>query len=184
MVDSKLVVFIKDGLNKEYTEDELRGILLESGWKPGEIDEGFTEINKEKEIFKQKTKNQTKPIKTKPTEKPTEIKPNPELLEYVKKALTAGYPKPQIRSALLAKDWPNEQINLIFAELGKHPIKKIVKPIIKKKPIVKPKESIFKREKKKEPEQNKKLTGKTMAFYAIAFILLSAIFSFTFMLFY
>ncbi|MBU1245955.1 MAG: hypothetical protein KKH88_00100 [Nanoarchaeota archaeon] len=182
MVDEKLINFIKDGFDKEYTEEELKSILHESGWKPGEIDEAFIEINKEKEIFKKKPGERSIPHEVEST--PTEIKPiedptkelNPDLLDYVKKALDAGYPKPQIRSALLAKDWPNNQIDLAFSKL-EHPIRKLAKPIIEKKPVTKPEESIFKKEKSK-------VNGKKIAFYIIAFLIVSAIFSFTFILFY
>jgi len=183
MVDSKLITFIKDGFDKDYTEDELRSILHESGWKPGEIDEAFIEINKEKEIFKQKP-TEPKKVEAEPIVKLVEKTHNPELLEYVKKALDAGYPKAQIRSALLAKEWPNEEIDLVFAELEKSPIKKITEPITKKKPIVKPKESIFKREKKEKPTKETSFSWKKITLYIVAFIIVSTIFSFTFMLFY
>lgn len=103
MVDKKLINYIKDGLKKGYSRQELEKILRSSGWSGSEIAEGFGDPKPQKNISKRQV------ITGK----------NNALDNFINKALAKGIPEQKIRQVLLQKKWPAYKINSTLSRIKK-----------------------------------------------------------------
>jgi len=173
MVDEKLLSFIKEAKQKGYSKEEITKLLLEKKWTQEEIEEAF---NPPKERI----------VEYKPAIKKADYR----LTSFIKEALNKHYSTDEIRKALLSKGWAPYDIDLAFNEvkpkIESYPsteIKpKFIEPTFEYK---KPKKEIaFTTKIKKEkfiPREN--ITRKIIVYF-LAFIIISSILSFTFLVFY
>jgi len=92
-VDPKLIIFIKEALNKHFLKQEIKQALLSKGWSLFDIEAGFEEIKPE--ISKQPV-TELKPKVFEPTFKP---KPKP-----IKKETFKPKPKPIKTSSIIPKE--------------------------------------------------------------------------------
>ncbi|MBT4334598.1 hypothetical protein HOD61_02160 [archaeon] len=173
MVDIKLLHFIKDGIKKGYSHTELKSILKENGWDDTEIESTLTSLKKPR-----LQESQPLPIQ----------KSNLNLLnKFIKTSLQKGAREHEIRLALLSKGWPVEKINKAFIRLKENrPIQPQAEQSLEmvgyaaKKPLQK-KETIKTEEK---PKTHFKIDGRKILIYILSFILITAIISGTFSVFY
>lgn len=91
---------------------------------------------------------------------------NPELLEYVRTQLKAGYPENQIRQMLVQSGWLPEEIDEAFMEAKQKTVSLAVKePEPKKEEPVKEKKSFFGFMKKEKKPEEKETAGKFQESY-------------------
>jgi hypothetical protein len=160
MVDIKLISYIKEGIKKGYSEDELLDLLEKNGWKKQEVLPALKIVSKE-----------NKKIIKKPKKKPEETI----LKQFIRKSIEEGISETEIRNVLLSKGWKPQKIEESFRGIERPKPKKLEKPIIEKK-----KEEISKEEK---PER-KKITPMKIITYLISFIFITLILSGTFVVFF
>ena len=171
MVDIKLLSFIKDGLNKGYSHNELRNILKDNGWSDSEIEEALSTL-------KNSIKTESKPL---PIQK--KVRGDP-LTKFIKSAYMKGAREHEIRLALLSKGWPAEKINDTFNKLKQD---KSVNRISKKKEEFVgygAKEEISDLETTKKEKKSLNIDGRKILIYFLSFILVSLVITGTFMVFY
>ena len=157
MVDLKLVDYIKRHLERGYSEDELKKILKENEWDGKEVNTAFKFLNSKKS----KKEKPTQPLVTKPT-KDDQLKI---LKNFIVNARSKGVKDNEIRSALLAKKWPENLVTQGFSDL--RPPTQMPKPAMPKP-------------KNPRPPFNWKL----FIWYVVAFIIATAILSGTIFVYY
>ncbi len=171
MVDIKLLNFIKDGLNKGYSQIELRGILKTNNWTDGEIEEAISSLKKS-------TSSESKPL---PIQKKGRGNP---LTKFIKSSLMKGAREHEIRLALLSKGWPAEKINMAFSKVKQNkPVNRISEKSHEYVGYGAKKEEI----QKQRPEKEKRLPnidGRKILIYFLSFMLVSLVIVGTFMVFY
>ncbi len=158
MVDVKLVVYLKEGLKKGYSEDELIDLLTKNGWKKQEILPAFKVAAKE-----------TKKVIKKPKKKPKESV----LKQFIRKSLNEGISETEIRNVLLSKGWKPQELKEAFKGIERRKSKKLGKPTIEKK------KGSF----EEKPEQ-KKITPMKIITYLISFIFITLVLSGTFVVYF
>jgi SOS response regulatory protein OraA/RecX len=120
MVNKNLVDYIKDGLKKGYSKEELKKILKENNWSDLEVLEAFEAIEQEKQKISKSEISQN----------------NDQILNnFINSALSRGFSVEKIKQALIEKKWPIEKIEEALAKAKKpeeKPIKEKKKVSIKK----------------------------------------------------
>lgn len=177
MVDTDLTKYVKDGLLKGYTKEELKKILLENEWSEKEISNAMAIAVRSiaREQPKQKIKEeelkakQPKPQFAKTVEpttktKATVISPSQErLLKFIKTALGKGITKDQIKSALKQRGWPEykiiESFNLVESQRAAGAAKEAEKPK-KEEKIARP---------------HSKITFSVIMSYLVSFVLITVV---------
>ncbi len=155
MVNLKLLNYIKEGMEKGYTKQELDEILKKSGWSKSEVSEALGSLNKPEKV--------SSPLRKKPS-------PDSVLVDFINQSFKQGIREDQIKQALMAKHWPMDKINEALAKSTKpEPIKKP----IKEKPKAKKKEYV-----------GKGFSGKRLFLYILWFIIIGFILTATIGVFY
>jgi hypothetical protein len=165
MVDVKLVSYIKEGLEKGYSKDDLLKLLVENGWNKQEVTLAIKFIEKEKE----------KKVIKKPKPKPEQ----PILKQFIKESLDKGASETEIKNVLLSKGWKSEIIDSVFEGIEK-PIK------IKEEPKIEQREEPRKEKKEVKIKKvgEKKFSPMKLLTYAISFIFITLILSGTFVVYF
>ncbi len=163
MTDVKLISYIKDGLKKGYSKDELNKLLVENGWNKKEVTEALKFIDKEDK----KTVNE----KPKPRPKQEESI----LKKFVRESIEKGVSETEIKNVLTAKGWKPAAIADAFRGIKKpKPVK------IKETKVEKPK----KEKKKPEKKEGKKFEPVKIVAYLVSLLFLSLILTGTFVVFF
>ncbi|MFH1376021.1 MAG: hypothetical protein ABIH25_00120 [Candidatus Woesearchaeota archaeon] len=112
MVDRALINYIKDGLSKGYSKEELKKILLENGWSIKEAMEALSIVSRMP--VQQKTGTQTQQPQRKLAVTSLTTIERDRLVPFMKAALNKEIDREDIKFALIKKGWPEDKVMEAF----------------------------------------------------------------------